>query len=276
MKLSCLLPLFSLFLVTGLSAQNRLSREIQIRKTIADIHQFNVVKEKIDRKVAKALGIHVDGDASFFKVNKDAVASLIDEQPELLTLEIPYGQDGRSVQVLLYNKKPYTNSAIVTTNTGDKYPMNKAAFYRGIVAGQENSLAAISFFDGEMSGVISCQEGQFDIGKVDKKDIHVIFQSNTLSYKYNFNCGVIDDDSVDDAEPSLDVRNANDCVNIFFETSYSIYQNKGSVSAVQNYVTGFFNVVTTLYDNESVNVAISEIYVWTSQDPSQLTVRIVL
>lgn len=267
MKLSCLLPLFSLFLVTGLSAQNRLSREIQIRKTIADIHQFNVVKEKIDRKVAKALGIHVDGDASFFKVNKDAVASLIDEQPELLTLEIPYGQDGRSVQVLLYNKKPYTNSAIVTTNTGDKYPMNKAAFYRGIVAGQENSLAAISFFDGEMSGVISCQEGQFDIGKVDKKDIHVIFQSNTLSYKYNFNCGVIDDDSVDDAEPSLDVRNANDCVNIFFETSYSIYQNKGSVSAVQNYVTGFFNVVTTLYDNESVNVAISEIYVWTSQDP---------
>ena len=129
MKLSCLLPLFALFLVTGLSAQNQLSREIQIRKTIADIHQFYVVKEKIDRKVAKSLGIHVEGDASFFKVNKDAVASLIDEQPELLTLEIPYGQDGRSVQVLLYNKKPYTNSAIVTTNTGEKYPMNKAAFY---------------------------------------------------------------------------------------------------------------------------------------------------
>ena len=113
MTLSCLLPLFSLFLVTGLSAQNRLSREIQIRKTIADIHQFNVVKEKIDRKVAKALGIHVDGDASFFKVNKDAVASLIDEQPELLRLSSDHPAQENHIRFYLNNKiLPYPCAAI--------------------------------------------------------------------------------------------------------------------------------------------------------------------
>ena len=31
------------------------------------------------------------------------------------------------------------------------------------------SLVAISFFDGEMNGVISTDEGQFDVGKIDNK-----------------------------------------------------------------------------------------------------------
>lgn len=267
MKHFFFLPLLAVFLISGVSAQNQLARELQIRKTLSDIHAAYVVQEKVDRKEVAALGIHVEGDASFFKLSKNVVANIINDQPELLTLKIPYGQEGKTFEVLMYNKKPFTQSAIVTTNTGEKYPMSKAAYYRGIVLGQENSLVAISFFNDEMAGVISCDEGQFDIGKVDKKDIQVVYQSNSLSYKYNFKCGVLDDDANDDDVPSLETRGANDCVNIYFEASYSIYQNKGSVTAVENYVNGFFNVVTTLYDNESVNVAISEINVWTTTDP---------
>ena len=61
-----------------------------------------------------------------------------------------------------------------------------------------------------------------------------------MAYNFNYKCGVIDSDEINiDENVGLEQRGANDCVNIYFETSYSIYQNKGSVSAVQNYVNGF-------------------------------------
>jgi hypothetical protein len=47
-----------------------------------------------------------------------------------------------------------------------------------------------------------------------------------------------------------------------------MYVDRGyNVTNVANYVTGLFNVVQTLYSNENINTAISQIYVWTSMDP---------
>lgn len=255
------LPLF-------LSAQNRLAGEIEIRKIYSEISDVNVINKTFTRNDAIQSGIHVEGDALFFRPASGVIDEIIDKQPDLVRMKIPYGTEGKELTVIMYNKKPYKKSAIVTTNTGEKYAMNKAAFYRGKVIGEDNSIVALSFFKDEMSGVISSQEGQFDLGKADKGDMHVIYKASSLAYKYNFKCGVMDtDESPDTDSDQLEQRDANDCVNIYFETSYSIFQNKGSVSAVQNYVNGFFNVVSTLYDNEDVNVAISEINVWTTQDP---------
>lgn len=269
MRLFLFLNLFLIFVFnSGIEAQNKIKRELEIQKTMYDVSEYYVVNKKFSRQDATLNNIHKEGDALFFGVSKDAIQGILENQPELLMLTVPYGTEGKTFTLFMYNKKPYTKSAIVTTNTGKKYAMNKGAFYRGVVAGIDKSLVAISFFDGEMNGVISTDEGQFDVGKIDKGDVHVIYQSSTMAYNFNYKCGVIDSDEINiDDNVGLEQRGANDCVNIYFETSYSIYQNKGSVSAVQNYVNGFFNVVSTLYDNEDVNVAISEINVWTSSDP---------
>src|SRR5690606_8551353 len=51
------------------------------------------------------------------------------------------------------------------------------------------------------------------------------------------------------------------------ECDYALYQNKGSnVSNVVNWITAVYNNVATLYANESINTAISEVFVWTSND----------
>jgi hypothetical protein len=51
------------------------------------------------------------------------------------------------------------------------------------------------------------------------------------------------------------------------ETDYDLYQNKGSVSAVTNYVTGLFNQSATLYSNDSVPISLSQVFVWSSTSP---------
>jgi hypothetical protein len=58
------------------------------------------------------------------------------------------------------------------------------------------------------------------------------------------------------------------CVRIYFEVGYGPYtQNGSNTTTTTNWVTALFNNIKTLYDNESVNVAMSSIYIWTSTDP---------
>lgn len=47
------------------------------------------------------------------------------------------------------------------------------------------------------------------------------------------------------------------CVGLYFETEYDIYQSLGSVATVQNYVTALYNQVATIYENEGIDTTIS-------------------
>lgn len=250
-------------------SQNRLFNEVQLRKSYVSAVSKSVSAGKPEATVLYANGLRKEGNASFFIPDKKSIAEIILKKPELLTLEIPYGDNGELITVELFYKQPYTKNSIVNTNTGKKHQMNDAAFYRGVVRDESQSLVAISFFDGEVNGVVSTENrGQFDLGKTVNSDIHVIYNASTLPYNYNFKCGTSEESGlIEQIEEHIETRGPGDCVKIFFETSYSIFQNKGSVSNVQNYVNGFFNVVATLYDNESVEVQISEIFVWTTSDP---------
>lgn len=57
------------------------------------------------------------------------------------------------------------------------------------------------------------------------------------------------------------------CVKFYFETEFDMFQARGSVASVEAYVTALFNQVSTLYQNENIITAISEIKVWTTTDP---------
>jgi len=264
------LIVFSTIFTSPMAAQDKLVRELNIRKTLSPVSDRNVILSKPNQAELKALGLRKEGNATFFRIDPVVIHDIIQEHPDLLRLKIPYGIDGAEFEVVLYNKNPYVDNAIVRTSDGSKYQMTNGAYYRGVIEGEEKSLVALSFFEGEMSGIVSSiDKGQYDIGKTDKAGIHVSYDSQTLPFKNNFKCGTKDEQSsmMDNIENELETRDAGDCVKIFMEASYKIYQNKGSVANVETFINGFFNVVATLYDNEDVPVAISEIFVWTTQDP---------
>ncbi len=191
-------------------------------------------------------------------------------QPELIELNLPFEEQYLTVQ--LFREDPVAFDYTVTSSDG-LVQRSSAVHYRGIIKGDNQSIAAISIFDEEVIGIISSTSfGNVIVGRSKAEADHIIYRERDL---------LVDNESelcealevpgrkqiVRPEELHGHQRSAAECVQVYFETSYSLFQNKGSVSAVENYVTGLFNGVATLYANEGISVEISQIHVWSSNDP---------
>ncbi len=69
------------------------------------------------------------------------------------------------------------------------------------------------------------------------------------------------------AQPSSAALGATKCVRLYFETDYDVFQNKGSVQGVLNYLSAAWSECVKLYNNESIPFTISEIKVWDTPSP---------
>lgn len=135
-------------------------------------------------------------------------------------------------------------------------------------------------------GLIATEDGNFNIAYDKVTGLHVSYNDRNLKDKYSFLCSTIEDESVmydakvllnpsDDVllNPSNKTSIRSTTFNIkhvrfYFETEFDIYQARGnSVSSVEAFVTALYNQVATLYGNEGIFTAISEIHVWTREDP---------
>ena len=149
-----------------------------------------------------------------------------------------------------------------------------------------NSIGAFSFFENDVMGIFSNDKGNYVLGRVAKQNnLYVLYNDADLKVSHDFQCGVDDemqnrfldnglDMKIDEllAEPEFSQVACEKTVNVYFETDYEMYQDLGnSTTAVNNYVTGMFNVMKTIYENENINTAISQIFVWSTQDPYPTT-----
>ncbi len=213
-----------------------------------------------------------------FKLQRNNLQSLLISAPQRFILPL-VSLNGEQYQLFLERQEVFGKGSLLLTNEfpqGEKLQTN-GLYYRGVVNGHPGSLVAMSFFVNEIAGVISLPEaGNLVLGKVQSEDkaeteseLHVLYPDQMLLVKPEFQCGV------QDLEPGIslsapDSLYVDRCkvVKIFFECDYKLYQDKNrSVNNVKNYITSLFNVVKTLYYNEGVNLEISDIMVWTSQDP---------
>ncbi|MEP7195331.1 MAG: M12 family metallo-peptidase [Saprospiraceae bacterium] len=205
---------------------------------------------------------------------------VVETKPEFISLSIPL-TNGLMSELLLEKQQLYDHEARLTTQSDSKgVALQEGAFYHGIIKGDLTSMVAISFFNNEVMGVISNNElGNLVIGKIngataENSNEHVIYKESALPTKNPFHCGVEEDynrtrDSKNELESELTIY-PNKCkvVKVFLECDFRLYQDRGSSkNAVEAFITGIFNVVKALYANEKVNIEISEIMVWTSQDP---------
>ncbi len=162
----------------------------------------------------------------------------------------------------------------IKTSSGKEYLAN-ADFkhYRGIVKDNPNSLVTISFFENEVKGLIATNQGNFNLVHDKHSNKHILYNDKNLIDKREFECatntdlypiqnpGIVFDDTLRSISPESKY------VKLYFETEYDIYQQRGSVSAVERYVTSLYNQVATLYQNEGILTILSEIKIWNTEDP---------
>ena len=208
-------------------------------------------------------------DADYMTLDNDQLASLFENKPAVIDFVIP--RNGAMVNLTLARVNVVADDFSVTTDAASNVAYKNGVHYRGIVNGDQSSIAALSLFDGEVMGFYNNAQGNYTIGKVDgEQDVMVVYNSKQLENPEAWGCF-----TEDSGEPVQYENDGNDnrgvgckTVKVYFECDYALYVNKGSnTTNVSNYVTGLFNQVATLYANENVDIQISQVYIWTSTDP---------
>lgn len=221
--------------------------------------------------------------ASFLTLNRSALNSILKTRPDNIVFSIP-ASPSSSINLEL------TRVSVTTSNfnviDGRKNLLTKednGIYYRGIIKGNPGSLAAISIFPTFVMGLISNTDGNLVLGSIlDAKNNYtsnyILYNDRDLIAKHTFKCGVEDNEDkfVRNTKKPENVTGGNidgvelfkDTVAVYFEADYDMYTHFNSnINQVASYISGLFNYVALLYQNENIPFAISQIRVWTSTDP---------
>ncbi|AXG68156.1 metallo-peptidase family M12 [Kordia sp. SMS9] len=199
--------------------------------------------------------------------------SILKTKKKTISIDIPMGSTKMSLELIEVDNSFYDYT--ITTGSGKIISANRSnKHYQGIVKGNPNSLAAVSFFKDDVMGIVSTEKGNFNIVKINDIGQYMIYNDLNLKERPEFECSAIDDKKFKGYDPNVlsrkgkTMKSANTpCVDLYYETKYDMFQNLGSITAVENYVCGLHNQVAVLYLNENIPTKISEIRVWDISDP---------
>ena len=187
-----------------------------------------------------------------------------------VTLTIP-GANGQNWVLDLVPAKNFSDGfAVHDAATGQEVAVDRGTHFWGIVRGDQNSMVTISVFDNEIIGSIANDKGNWVLGAIegDNQKSHILYKSSDLKANSDFTC-LTDDDLHRIGEQSTGTPEIGptNCVRMFVETDFTLFQNKGSVANVTTYMTGVFSQVSALYTNETVNLVLHDLFVWSVADP---------
>ncbi len=251
-----------------------------------------------DRQIdAKARGVADDlaRESVLHRPNPAAVKRFLRQPPESFTLPVEVSSGRVELELVRVDITTADFKVVTSDSNGQAVPYERGVHYRGKIKGDPDSHAAVSVFRDEVMGsYFSPAEGTVVIGRLlgeNPRGVHIVYNAKAIERHQDWTCATrdkSDDGAAFDLRegarnPGLDLFDAPaapagaldktldkalvKCVKVYVETAYDLYQNKGSASAVTSYVTGFFNQSAVLYANESIPISLSQVFVWTSNDP---------
>lgn len=240
-------------------------------KTFNEVDLFTPLSQQKAMGEVKSRLEHYD----LLQLQPQAVKAFFKSNPDAITLRIPSTTQG-DIELELVKVNIFTDDfSVIESDTETPAEAEKGVHYRGTIKGDPRSFAAVSVFDEEVMALISSSaEGNLVIGKVAEAGAalqHVLYNDRDVTRQEEFLCAT--PDAVEGylpeelQESTIESRAAGNCVRIYFEVDYDLAQSKGGTTGATNYVTGIFNQVATLYANDQISVAISQIYVWTTPSP---------
>jgi len=213
-------------------------------------------------------------EAIAISVDKQNLYDLSKENNDALRMLIPMANN-QSIELELIKSNIEAEDFQVGTkgiDSRENILYKGGLHYRGIIAGNNQSIAAVSIFENEIFILFADDAGNYNLGKMrDGSENYMLYMDNKLKVKPEFECGTNDyAEPVDDNNVQSNAKVLNNCkiVKCYYECDFAMYTafNSNTTSTV-NYLTSLFNQKATMYANENINIGISQIYVWTSTDP---------
>ncbi len=254
----------------GLAAQNKIAQHvIELQNSNTNFKSISVLTptpNAVDGAVDKV----VEG-ATLATLNAAKVNEVVANQYDYIALEVPY--QNQTLSVLLYKVNLFAEGFHVDTDKSKNISYSKGVYYKGIIAGESNSVSSFNFFNGEFNGIVSSSAlGNVVIAKLDKpnnQQDYIVYSDAKMKISNQFDCHVEDSQMLPKKTmQSTQNTSSNRWVTLYFEVDYNLYQSQGnSTTNTTNWMTSVFNNVQTLYNNEGVSTALKSIYIWTYEDP---------
>jgi hypothetical protein len=251
-------------------------------------HRFTEVNNlwTKDNQLPKTMATPYVKDATFFTLDFNHLGQFITENNRCINLVIPNPQGGNYV-IELAQYSPFTGSFSVDTDNGarqEKYNYTNGLHYRGVVNNMPGSIAAFSFFNNEVYGIFSIP-GVGNISIVPNTMIsedagipnYILYNDADLLIAPEGPVCSTDElpdlhSPMKDLAESLGKNVFSTCkeVKIYLRADYETYIDKNSnTTTVTNFVTAIFNVISTIYRNEGIYVALHKIVINTASDEYQ-------
>lgn len=164
---------------------------------------------------------------------------------------------------------------VVQASTRQAMTYSEGLHYRGILQNVPGSIVAVSVFPDMVMALIADASGQLVLGPFEDapQGLHVLYHDTDLLGRNSATCATPDEAPFDDNDGA--VEDATDrtvrCVGYYWEVAYDIVQNKGSVLNATNYVTGLFNQSALLFQNDGIDMNLTELFVWDVPSPYNAT-----
>ena len=210
--------------------------------------------------------------AQFLALDENRLAELIASRPTAISLSIPFNDETLSVDLIQTDIQSGDFSVSTSDAATESVSVRPGLHYRGVLRGANNSIAAISIFDNDVMGVVSDDHhGNLVLGKVQRPDnqtAYMLYAESELAMDNPFECNLIEEingrpnraySATEQAETPRNIR-------VYLESDYQLFRNRGDVQSTVNYLSGTFNIVSALYANEQIDLALSGIMVWVTPD----------
>lgn len=211
-------------------------------------------------------------DVSVLNLNRQNLNELISKKPKNLEITIPY--NGSQVTVELIKQEIFTEDFMAKNEKGNKINYKPGVYYQGIIKGNNVSLAGFSFFENDVVGIISSNNlGNLTVGKSKDKMDFLAYSDQKILGSNPFVCGVDnlpENKEIPTFQPEMlsKAQMTEKCVRVYYEIANAPYlENGSSETETLNWITSIHNNINTLYANDDIQISLSEVMIWTNDDP---------
>jgi hypothetical protein len=253
---------------------NTLSHTVSERKKL-----YTFKKVSLFAKSESDNSIHgkVIGNAVYLTLRRQQLADFFAANEHNITLEVPASEG--TIELELVQSKvladDFKTAQIKENGVIEYVPYEGGLYYRGIVKGDNNSIAALSVFRDHIVCVFSNESGNYNLGSVKENKIetenYMLFNDKDIKAKSSFEC------KTEDLHPSEypgaghnytgGESSLSGPVKKHFECDFKMYQDFNSnTTAVNNYLSSVYNSVIAFYQADSIATLMQGSFIWTTQD----------
>jgi len=263
-----LMLVYFLFSALGLVAQSLKPVSVRVAEARQREIPFSSVRLFQKTGVLDSPAMRFAEEAQFLRLKKVRLQHLLATRPAAISLALPYNKSVLVVDLIrVENGFPENtapdNAVPECSHRLTEFPIS-GVHYRGILRGVPNSLAAFSFFEDEIWGIVSdAQYHNLVLGKLQRAGNtsgYVLYSDRNLAMDNPFEC------LVREIKPGFvaqgykqSTSSDRQIIRVALEADHSLIRRCGGSRRAATYLAALFNQVAAFYANEKIDLQLTHV-----------------